>query len=299
MTTFFVKQASWPVAEIIEDLGPDLAWLERRAAAEDQLGALHALLMRFLPTSSAAPTPAPVMATAQPRALSLVARATEPGKARLHEAAHGVVAELLGVPVGALVTFGAGGAGETRHDEAGPRESALVALAGVVIGDVAHWRDPVGIADDQATARAAAELLDPDDPDAALERLTVEARDLVADNLAVIARLADVLERFGGRLAGDQLCAALDYAFARPRPMPVPGPAPREQDVLDRFRKDRRAWLQHLAAGIDHDDQAATTAAFLEADRRALARELPPRKDVGADRGPAGVTTTTMTGTTA
>lgn len=80
----------------LEDLADDLVKARRWAASEHRGEDFDALLARFqsapLPAAPPGPTrpAAPVLATSRPASLSLVARGSEDGKTRLHEASHAV-----------------------------------------------------------------------------------------------------------------------------------------------------------------------------------------------------------------
>jgi hypothetical protein len=71
-----------------------------------------------------------------------------------------------------------------------------------------------------------------------------------------------VPERSGDRLASQQLAQAMDCAFARRCHMV--GPSGREREPRPLLAGSARL-AQHLAAGIDHDEEAATLAAFIAA----------------------------------
>lgn len=119
------------------------------------------------------------------------------------------------------------------------------------------------------------------------------------DNLRAIG-LADVLERFDGRLVGWQVRAALDWAFERPAPMPVPGPRDRDREVLWQFAADRRRWQGFLVDQLpDPTDEEALRATFWDADVLARDQQPPPAPrrpstptvsaapDAGSPSGPA------------
>lgn len=293
-----LPRTSLPVAEALAEIETELAALVRRAHRNREPGELATIARwagRIAAGLDGAPAPSRPSSTGaasgteaflRGRAIPRGSEIDAHDRSRLHEAAHAIAAEQLGLAPGRIRAWE--GHGETQAFPGPVPRALVVALAGRALermlgcpgADEASASD-VAIAESLAGRHAA---LHGGDAATMLATATAEADRVVRAQLRPIARLAECLEAAGGSLVGGDLVDALDYALEKPRPMPVPGRATAlsRADAMAEFSVDRRRWFEVLmarAGTVTPEEQAR-----LWKDSERFALECRPLPADGGDR---------------